>query len=271
MAEQNFEIQDLLSLVSWQRILAILALLLAAWLLLVSLNWLLHRLAEQLPRHRLLISRVFPPTRVLIWSAAVLYAVLGIIQPHASILFALLGTAGLALGLAAQEPIKNMVAGLIIMINPPYRLGDMVTLAGYYGEVVKLEWSVTWLRTFDDNTVMVPNAEALKGAVANANSGALDEQVSMVFHLPQGADHHLAMALAHEATLCSPYCYLKKPVQVLLGTELHHGHSWLTLTVKAYVLDVRLERRFMSDVQVRVLDAFNKASLTAKGLSTKVA
>ncbi|HBF46901.1 MAG TPA: mechanosensitive ion channel protein MscS, partial [Shewanella frigidimarina] len=86
-----------------------------------------------------------------------------------------------------------------------YRVGDMVTLSGHYGEVIKLEWSVTWLRTFDDNTVMIPNAEALKTAVSNANSGALDEMVVVKFTLPMLVDHKKAIALAREATQCSPY------------------------------------------------------------------
>lgn len=254
-------IESLLTLFSTGKLLAIATLVVMAWLLLTVLVHLLQRLALQFPRHRLLINRIYPLTRVIVWSSVVLYAVVGIVQPHPSVLFAMLGSAGLALGLATQEPIKNMVSGLIIMINPPYRVGDMVNLAGHYGEVVKLEWSVTWLRTFDDNTVMVPNAEALKTAVSNSNSGALDEQVAITLHLPAHTDHQRAMQLAREATLCSPYCYLKKPITVLLGTECHMGQVMLTVTVKAYVLDVRLERRFASDIHVRVIDAYKTAGL----------
>jgi small conductance mechanosensitive channel len=254
---------NLFALFSPGKLLAIAMLLGFAWLLLTLALHLLQHLALQFPRHRLLIHRIYPLTRVLVWSSVVLYAVVGIIQPHSSVLFAMLGSAGLALGLATQEPLKNMVSGLIIMINPPYRVGDMVNLAGHYGEVIKLEWSVTWLRTFDDNTVMIPNAEALSTAVANANSGALDEQIAVVFHLPAHTDHQRALLLAREATLCSPYCFLNKPVVVLLATENHFGQVMLVVTVKAYVLDVRLERLFASDVNVRVLDAYKTAGLWA--------
>lgn len=254
-------LNNLLTLFSPGKVLAIALLVAMAWLLLTLMLMLLQRLALQFPRHRLLINRIYPITRVIVWSSVVLYAVVGIIQPHTSVLFAMLGSAGLALGLATQEPIKNMVSGLIIMINPPYRVGDMVNLAGHYGEVIKLEWSVTWLRTFDDNTVMVPNAEALKTAVSNSNSGALDEQIAVTLHLPAHSDHQRAMQLAREATLCSPYCFLKKPVLVLLDTESHMGQVQLRVTVKAYVLDVRLERRFASDIHVRVIDAYKTAGL----------
>ncbi|MDN3638076.1 mechanosensitive ion channel [Simiduia curdlanivorans] len=263
--EQTEEIQTTLNVIleifSLEKIAAIALLFFTAWLFLTLFQIVLLRLIAQFPRYRLLLNRIYPITRVVLWGSTVVYAIVGIIAPHESVLFAVLGSAGLAIGLAAQEPIKNMVAGLIIMINPPYRVGDMVTLAGHYGEVVKLEWSVTWLRTFDDNTIMVPNAEALKGAVSNSNSGALDEQISVSFMLPAHADHMLAMRLAHEATLCSPFTFLKKPIAINLESALEWGNPVIKVTVKAYVLDVRLEKKFATDINVRVLDAYKTAGL----------
>ena len=110
---------------------------------------------------------------------------------------------------------------------------------------------------------MVPNALALGSAVSNSNSGALDEQISIKFTLPIQANHTLAMALAREATLCSPYTFLKKPVLVNLDAAFEWGHSIQHITVKAYVLDVRLEKKFITDVNIRVLDAFKAAGLIA--------
>lgn len=251
----------LLEIFSLDKITTILIITLIAWLFLTIFSVLLVKLSENLPRYRLLLNRIYPLTRVVIWGGACIYIVVDVIAPHESVLFAVLGSAGLAIGLAAQEPIKNMVAGLIIMINPPYRVGDMVTLAGHYGEVVKLEWSVTWLKTFDDNTVMIPNAQALNNAVSNSNSGDLDEQIGVQFTLPAITDHLLAMRLAHEATLCSPYTFLKKSVIVNLESANEWGQSVLKITVKAYVLDVRLERKFMTDINVRVLDAYKSAGI----------
>ncbi|MEZ5609881.1 MAG: mechanosensitive ion channel [Rhodocyclaceae bacterium] len=71
-----------------------------------------------------------------------------------------------------------------MIFNPPFRTGDMIQFGGHYGEVVRLDLSATWLRTFNDNTVTIPNAEFLKGAVANSNSGALDEMVVIPVDLP---------------------------------------------------------------------------------------
>lgn len=260
-SDNQSTINFILEIFSLEKVASIGLLFFTAWLFLTLFQSLLARIILQFPRYRLVLNRIYPITRVVLWSSTIAYAIVGIIDPHESVVFAVMGSVGLAVGLAAQDPIKNMVAGLIIMINPPYRVGDMVTLAGHYGEVVKLEWSVTWLRTFDDNIIMVPNAEALKGAVSNSNSGALDELVSVSFMLPVQADHMLAMRLAREATLCSPFTFLKKPIVVNLDTVLEWGRPILKITVKAYVLDVRLEKQFATDINVRVLDAYKTAGL----------
>lgn len=254
-------LKDLLALFSFGKMAAIAGLFLVSWLLLLLLRAFLVRLAVQFPRYRLLLNRFYPVTRAVVWIAVVLYAVVGILNPHQGIVIAVLGTAGLAFGLAAQDPIKNLVAGLIITLNPPYRVGDMVSLAGHYGEVIALEWSVTWLRTFDDNTIMVPNSVALHAPVSNANSGALDELVSVSFTLSAKVDHTKAMSLAREATLCSPYTFLKKPVGVQLETQHDWGEPLIVVIVKAYVLDVRFEKKFATDINIRVLDAFKTAGL----------
>jgi hypothetical protein len=89
---------------------------------------------------------------------------------------------------------------------------------------------------------MVPNAEALKTAICHANSGALDEMIVVSFTIPISADHQKAIALAREATQCSPYTFLNKPIVVNLGNEHGFGQFLHTITVKAYVMDVRLEK-----------------------------
>ncbi|MGZ9897462.1 mechanosensitive ion channel family protein [Shewanella gaetbuli] len=259
MESTSNALHDLISIISLEKILLIMMICAFAWVLLFIIQLSLEKLKVKLPKYRLLWGRLYPFIRLFIWAGVIIYTTVGIIAPHQNVVLAMIGSISIVIGLATQEPAKNMIAGFIIMLNPPYRVGDMVTLAGHYGEVTKLEWSVTWLRTFDDNTVMIPNAEALNTAISNANSGALDEMVAISFNLPVSVDHKKAMALAKEATQCSPYTFLNKPINVILGTHFNFGQHLQTITIKAYVMDVRLEKKFISDINVRVLDAFKNA------------
>jgi small-conductance mechanosensitive channel len=263
MDDPRNALNAMLEIISFEKIFAVLVICALAWLFLVFAQFVLAKLILTLPKHRLLLSRLYPFIRLFIWGGVIIYAIVGILDPHENLVLAVIGSIGIVIGLATQEPAKNMIAGFIIMLNPPYRVGDMVTLAGHYGEVIKLEWSVTWLRTFDDNTVMVPNAEVLKTAVSNSNSGALDEMVVINFTLPINVDHKKAIALAKEATQCSPYTFLNKPIKVMIATDYHLKEHLIQLTIKAYVMDVRLERKFASDINIRVLSAYKEAGFYA--------
>lgn len=259
MDDSRKALKAFLDIISFDRIISILVLCIMAWLLLVLLQFCLKQLNKALPKYRLIWNRSYPFMRLFVWLCVIVYSIVGIIEPHENLILAVVGSISIVIGLATQEPAKNMIAGLIMMINPPYRVGDMVTLSGHYGEVIKLEWSVTWIRTFNDDTVMIPNAEALRTAIPNSNSGALDEMVVVKFTIPMNADHQKAIALAREATQCSPYTFLNKPIIIILGNEHEFGHFLQTITVKAYVMDVRLEKKFMSDINIRVLSAFKNA------------
>lgn len=254
-------IEQFFELLSWRKLLHTGAVLLGTWLMLWLLKKAAVRVAEKFPRYRQLPNRIYPLARVFIWAVVTVFVVVVILNPPDTVMFTLLGSIGLAVGLAAKDGLRNMLAGLMIMFNPPYRVGDMIQLAGYYGEVIKLDWSVTWLRTFDDTVVMVPNGEILENPVANSNDGSLDELVKIYLDIPVEADHRQAIALAKEAAACSPYVYLKKPIIVITSTRYQFGRPLVRLTLKAYVMDVRLERRFASDVTERVLDAYKEAGI----------
>lgn len=220
------------------------------WFLLRLLRFGLDQLAQRFPRYRLQIGQSFPVSRILVWSAVTAYIVFGILNPPEGVMFAVLGSIGLAVGLAAQDGIRNMLAGVMMIFNPPYRVGDMVELGGHYGEVIRIDLSVTWLHTFDDNTIMIPNAGILKQSVVNSNSGELAEMVVVHIDLPALVPVTEIKALALDAARCSPYVYLKKPVVVIVAPRYEYNHL-LRFSIKAYVLDVRLERRMASDITER--------------------
>ncbi|MCB1962917.1 MAG: mechanosensitive ion channel [Rhodocyclaceae bacterium] len=261
MEEQT--LTQLLTLLSFRHLVEALVVVALAALLIRGVRFMLDTLAERYPRARLQLGQSYPAIRLLVWTATVVFIVLVIVRPPDTVIFAMLGSLSLALGLAAQDGIRNLIAGVVMIFNPPFRTGDMIQFGGHYGEVVRLDLSATWLQTFDDNTVMIPNAEFLKGAVANSNSGALDEMVVIPVDLPWPCDIAEARAIAADAARASPYCYLKKPVAVAVSQRFEHGQCVVRLTIKAYVVDVRLERVMASDITERALEAIERAARPA--------
>lgn len=227
-------------------ILATLIMLLTMFLIrgMVSL---LETLAERSAARRLFFKKLIPIVRLLTWSLATYFVLSGVFNLDRSSLLAAATALGVAIGFAAQDVLKNIFGGIIIIFDQPFQVGDKISVGGTYGEVVSIGLRSTRIVTPDDNLVSVPNSQVVEGQVANANAGALDCQVVVDLYLPGWTDVRKAKALAYSAAANSRYVYLDKPIVVNVKDVFKE--TFLTqLKVKAYVLDTRYEFIFASDV-----------------------
>lgn len=72
---------------------------------------------------------------------------------------ALLGAAGLAVGLALQGAMGNLAAGVMLLIFRPYKVGDFIDAAGRFGNVTEIDMFTTILQTFDNQQIIIPNGQ----------------------------------------------------------------------------------------------------------------
>jgi small-conductance mechanosensitive channel len=220
--------------------------------------WVLDKLAERNAKRRLLFKRLVPIARISLWFLAILFVGIVVLRIQAQGLIAAGAALGVAVGFAAQDILKNIFGGLIVLFDQPFQVGDKISVAGTYGEVVSIGLRSTRIVTPDDNLVSVPNAQVVDGQVANANAGELNCQVVTDLYLPGWVNESRAKRIAFEAAASSKYVFLNKPIVVLVKDEFRE--TFLThLKVKAYVLDPRYEFLFMSDVTERARAGFREA------------
>ena len=151
-----------------------------------------------------------------------------------------------------------MLAGIIIIIDRPFQVGDRVTFGGVYGEISSIGLRSVRLVTLDDNVVTIPNNKFLTDMVSSGNWGALDMMIQMDFFIGADQDVALAKRLVSECLMSNRYVYLGKPWSVLVNQVIEKEYFAVRLRAKAYVLDVKYEKDFETDVTERVLSAFRE-------------
>ena len=227
-------------------ILAILVVI-ASFFLIRGAIWLLETLSERSAARRLFYKKLVPIGRLLIWGITIYVILAEVYQVDSRGLLAAMTAIGVAIGFAAQDVLKNIFGGILIIFDQPFQVGDKIRVGGTYGEVVSMGLRSTRIVTPDDNLVTVPNSQVVENQVANANSGSLDCQVVVELFLPGWVDVTRAKAIAFSAAANSKYVYLEKPIVVNIRDEFKE--TFLTqLTVKAYVLDTRYEFALASDI-----------------------
>jgi small-conductance mechanosensitive channel len=123
----------------------------------------------------------------------------------------LLGAGSLAIGLAAQDTISNMISGFIIMLDRPFRIGDRIKIpSGEVGDIFEIGLRSTKILDFDNNLIIVPNNELIKTKVINFGYPAGEIRVVVDVSAAYGVDIDrvksilAAMARKHPGVLQSP-------------------------------------------------------------------
>lgn len=216
----------------------------------------LSGLADRLAADRFRVTLLIPVGKFLVYGTS-LYVVVDLLFDLSSTqLVAFSGLLGAALGLGLKNLLADVVGGLVVIAERPYRIGDKVTVGEYYGEVTDIGIRSTTLVTLDDTEVTVPNYLLFDSSVANANAGAAQMLVVVEFHVATDADVATARRVVEDALVTSQYVYVSDdhPATVLVEDELYYR----TLQGRAYVNDLRNELAFESDVTERVLAAFEE-------------
>jgi len=243
------------------RIFAAVAVLIGAWLLIRWLSQLLELFSQRSTKARFFIKWFQPVLRITLWFAAAI-VIFDLLAPSRDTFFATVASVGIALGLGAQDLVKNIIGGLVVLTDRPFQLGDRVKMGEAYGEIDHIGLRSTKLTTPDDTRVTIPNSDILSHQVYNANSGVPDCQVVTDIYLPPDSDPEQARRVGWEAAVCCPYLLPRKPIGILVGHGMDR-RPFLRLRIKCYVHDHRYEPRMMSDITARACGELNRLGVLA--------
>jgi small-conductance mechanosensitive channel len=113
-------------------------------------------------------------------------------------LLAGLGVAGVTIGFALQDVAKNFVAGILLLIQQPFDIGDTIEVSGYTGEVLKIALRATEMREVDGRYVIIPNGDVFVNPIVNF-SRAPRRRIQLSVGVGYDSDLDKVARLANEA------------------------------------------------------------------------
>lgn len=164
--------------------------------------------------------------------AFVAIAVLGKLGVDTTSLAAIFAAAGLAIGLALQGSLGNFASGVMLIANRPFKVGDLISVAGVTGVVDRINVFATELNTADNKRLIVPNGEITNGVITNL-SGNSRRRLDLVFGIGYHDDIDKARAILERVVTNHPQV-LQDPVPYIAIHEL--GDSSVNFLVRPWTL-----------------------------------
>lgn len=145
----------------------------------------------------------------------VVLAVLQVFNVPVSSAFAVLGAAGLAIGLALKDSLSNVASGVGLVTLKPFRVGDMVTISGMTGKVEAVSIFQTVLRGADNQTITLPNSLITTAPIVNFTPGKM-RRIELVIGIDYGDDIETARKAALDVMLADARVLREPPPDVLV-------------------------------------------------------
>jgi small-conductance mechanosensitive channel len=153
---------------------------------------------------------------------------------------------GLVIGFASQRTIGNFVAGILIAFTQPVRLGDEVEVEGTKGVVEEIGLTYTWIRTRDNDRLIVPNEKLASDTIRNSTIRGSETLAEVTVQVPLSADLRAVV----EA--------LKQESEDVYVTDLA-GNA--TIIVRKTAPNARVAERVASDLRLAIHDRLRSLRL----------
>ena len=170
---------------------------------------------------------------------------------------AIMGAAGLAVGLALQGGLANFAGGVLILLFKPFKVGDFIDAQGYTGSVREIQIFNTILKTPDNKTIIIPNGGLSSGNITNFSVEAT-RRVDMTFGIGYGDDLKKTKDVLN-SIMNSDSRVLKDPAPMVVVSELADSSVNFSVRVWANAADYW---GLFFDMQEKVKLEFDKQGIS---------
>ena len=257
-AQELPDLGKIAEFVRWGGLLASLPLIAGAMFVIRLIDASGERLSLRFSNRRPTIQKVQTTASFLLYIATFALVTSLSVRLDATAITVIGGALAFAVGFALRDLVAAFIAGITIMFDRPFQVGDRVSYGGEYGDIIKIGLRSVRMNTLDHNIITIPNNKVFTDVTSSGNYGELEMQVAMDFYIGVDQDAQLAAELIREACLTSPYVFLDQPIPVLAKQVILQDYVAFQLKARPYVFDCKYEKSFETDVHYRVLEAFRE-------------
>lgn len=168
------------------------------------------------------------------------------------------GALSVGIGFGLQDVIKNLVSGIILLFERPFKVGDWVLIGGEEGKIKQINIRSTEVETFNKASVIIPNATLISSSLTNLTHGNNWQRQSITVGVSYDSDAEQVTKLLLE---CARSCkkVMKVPAPYVLFKNF--GESSLDFELRIYVSDIWSGWSAGSDVRYEILRRFREAGI----------
>lgn len=186
-----------------------------------------------------------------------LLSVAGMVGIETTSFIALIGAAGLAVGLALQGSLANFAGGVLILFLRPFRAGDYIEAQGIAGTVESIQIFHTILRTADNKVIILPNGALSNGSITNYSTKPT-RRVDINVGIDYGDDIKKARAILL-SLVAADERVLKDPAAVVYMTSL--GDNSVNMSLRMWTKSADFWGVFF-DIQEQMKEAFDREGIS---------
>ncbi len=191
---------------------------------------------------------------ILIWTFAVAFVVFTILKSSTYLVLIFLIFVFIVLIISISDLSKNVVGGIMILIDKPFGYGDWIKIGEFSGKVHSKNLRTTDIITEDDSLIKIPNQLFVSLPFENQNVISKNKQLTFVVEIPAKEDISKIKNALFEIVSLSIFTSINKPVEVIYRGM--NQRAKLEFQIRAYVFDARYESEFKSDVQEKIAEIF---------------
>lgn len=171
------------------------------------------------------------------------------------------GVAGIAIGFAAKDTLSNLIAGVLLIIDRPFEIGDRIEVwsapagSATWGDVVDIGLRATKIKTTDNIVIIIPNNEIMKRDIVNYTIISTKIRVRINIGVSYDADIEKAKDLINSVAGTLPWVSKDPPPQVVVR---NFGESSVDLQLRVWIDDARKRMDTISSVTDKVKEVFDK-------------